>query len=72
MRIEDLKPFLDQTATLRLTSGEVVKVKVNFIDEDDAEIFAAVVETSAPENYRQACAVHTFAAADIISIKLTE
>ncbi len=72
MRIDDLKQFLDRTVTLRMTSGEVVKVKVAFIDEDDGELFAAVVETSAPENYRHACAVHTFAAADIVSAELSE
>ena len=71
MKIEDLKPFLDRTVTLRMINGEVAKVKINFIDEVDGEIFA-VVETSSPENYRQPCALHTFAAADIASAELSE
>lgn len=72
MRIEDLKPLLDRTVILRMINGETAKVKINFIDEDDEEIFAAVVETSVPENYRQPCALHTFAAADIVSAELSE
>lgn len=72
MRVEDLRPFLDRTVTLCMTNGEVAKVKVNFIDEDDGEIFAALVETSAPENYRQPCALHIIAAADIASAELAE
>lgn len=72
MRIDELKQFLDRTVTLRMTSGQIVKAKVTFIEEDDEELFAAVLETSAPENYRQACAVHTFAAADIASAELSE
>lgn len=72
MKIEDLKPFLDRTITLRMINGEVAKVKINFIDEDDGEIVAALVETSAPENYRQPCALHTFAASNIASAERSE
>jgi hypothetical protein len=70
MRIDDLKQFLDRTMTLRMVNGEILKVRLNFIAEDDGEIFA-VMETSAPENYRQPCAVHSFAA-DIASAELSE
>ncbi len=72
MRIDDLKPFLDHTVILRMTNGEFAKVKVTFVDEDDGEIFAAIVDTSNPETFRQACAVYTFAAADIASIELSD
>jgi len=72
MRIEDLKQFLDKTVTVRMNDGETAKVKVNFVDEEDEDIIAAVVETSSPDHYRAACAVHTFAAADIESVELSE
>lgn len=72
MKSDDLKPFLDRTVTLRMLNGEILKVRLSFIDEDDGEIFAAVVETSAPENYRQACAVQSFPVADIASAELSE
>jgi hypothetical protein len=72
MRINDLKQFIDRTVTLRMTDGETAKVKVSFVDEEYEDIFAAVLESSRPEQYRAPCAVHTFAAADIVSAELSE
>lgn len=72
MRIDDLKPFVDKTVTVYMNDGEIAKVKVSFVDEEDEELIAAVVETSCPEHYRGACAQHTFAAADIKSVTLAE
>lgn len=72
MRIDDLKQFVDKTVTLRMSDGEVAKVRVNFVDEKDQDVIAAVVEASSPELYRGPCAVHTFAAADIASVELSE
>jgi hypothetical protein len=72
MRIKDLKQFVDRTVTLRMKDGETAKVKVGFVDEEDEDIIAAVVETSRPEHYRAPCAVHTFAAGDIVSAELSE
>ena len=71
MRINDLKQFVDSTVTLRLQDGEIAKVKVNFVDEDYEGIIAVVVETSCPEHHRAPCAVHTFAAEDIVSAELS-
>jgi hypothetical protein len=48
MRINDLKPFVDKTVTLRVTDGETAKLKVNFVDEEYDDIIAAVLETSRP------------------------
>lgn len=67
MRIEDLAQFVDRTVTLRMTDGEIVKVKVNFVDEESDDLIAAVQETSRPERYRSPCAIYTFAATDIAS-----
>jgi hypothetical protein len=72
MRIHDLKQFVDRTVTLRMTDGETAKVKVNLVDEEYEDIIAAVLEASCPERYRAPCAVHTFAAADIVSVELSE
>ncbi len=72
MRIDDLKQFVDRTVTLRMTDGGTAKVRVDFVDEEYEDIIAAVVETSRPEHCRAPCAVHTFAAADIVSAELSE
>ena len=41
MRIEELKQFVDTTVILRMSSGETVKVKVIFVDEDSEYLIAA-------------------------------
>jgi hypothetical protein len=71
MRINDLKPFIDRTVTLRMKDGETTKVKVNSVDEEYDDIIAAVVESSRLERYRAPCAVYTFAAGDIVSVELS-
>ena len=72
MKITDLKQFLDKTVTLRLTNGETAKVKVDFLDEDSGDLVGAVLETSNPDDYRSACAMHTFPAAEITSAEMAE
>jgi len=72
LRIDDLKQFVDKTVTVHMNDGEVAKVKVTFVDEEGEDIVGAVEETSRPDGYRAACAVHTFAAADIASVELSE
>ena len=72
MRIDELKQFVDTTVTLRMRDGEIAKVKVNFVDEEYENIVALVVETSYPEHHRAPCAVHTFAAEDIVSAELSQ
>ena len=71
MRAGEFTKFVDRTLTIRMANGETAKVKVNFVDEEAGEIVAAVVEASDPEHYRSACALHTFAAADIVSAELS-
>lgn len=72
MRINELKHLVDTTVTLRMRDGEIAKVKVNFVDEEYENIAALVVETSCPEHHRAPCAVHTFAAEDIVSAELSQ
>lgn len=72
MRIGDLKQFVDKTVIFDLTSGETAKVKVTLVDEESEDVIGAVVESSSPEDYRGACAMHTFGAEEIVSAKLVE
>jgi len=69
MRIDDLKQFVDKTVTVHMNDGEIAKVKVTSVDEESEDIIGAVEESSRPERYRAACALHTFTAADIASIQ---
>lgn len=72
MRINELKQFIDTTVTLRMKDGEIAKVKVSFLDEEEEKIIGLVVETSCPEHHRAPCAVHTFAAEEIVSAELSQ
>lgn len=72
MRVDDLKPFVDKTVTIRMNDGEIAKVKVSFINEEDEDLIAAVAESSCADRYRGACALHTFAARDIASVEWSE
>jgi hypothetical protein len=66
MKIADLKPFVDKAVTLRLTDGEVAKVRVLWISEEYDDIIVDVLESSRSQPYDPASA-YTFAADDIVS-----
>jgi hypothetical protein len=66
MKISDLKEFMDKTVTLRMTDGEVAKVRVDFISEEDEDIIADVLESTRLAPYDPSCA-YLFEAADIDS-----
>jgi len=72
MMLKDLKPLLDKTVTLRMTDGEVAKVRVCVVDDEYEDIIVDIVETSSPERYRAPRAVYTFAAMDIATAELSE
>jgi small nuclear ribonucleoprotein (snRNP)-like protein len=68
MMLSELKQFLDKTVSLRMTNGEIAKVKVRFVDDEYDDLIVDVLETSAPERYRDGlAAAYTFAASDIES-----
>jgi len=69
MTVNDLKQFLDKTVTLRMTNGEVAKVRVRVVDEEYDDLIVDVLETSSPERYRDRAAAYTFAASDIASVE---
>ena len=52
MMLSDLKQFLDKTVSLRITNGEIAKVKVRFVDDEYDDLIVDVLETSTPERYR--------------------
>jgi len=72
MVLNDLKQFVDKTVILRMTDGEVAKVKVDFIDEDYDDIIVDVLETSRPDRYRDTSTAYAFAAADIVSAEISQ
>ena len=67
MNTNDLTQFLGCNVSLVMMSGENLKVRVEFVDEDDGTVIGAVMETSHPEHNRQPCAMRTFAASEIAS-----
>jgi hypothetical protein len=72
MTLSDLKQFLDKTVTLRMTDGEIAKVRVRVVDEEYDDLIADVLETSSPARYRDRLAAYTFAASDIESAELAQ
>jgi hypothetical protein len=66
MKIADLKPYVDKTITLRMTDGEIAKVRVGSISEEYDDIIVDVLESTRSQPYDSASA-YTFAAADIVS-----
>lgn len=70
MKISDLKPLVDKTVTLRMTDGEVAKVRVSWFSEEYDDIIVDVLESTRSQPYDSACA-YTFAAADIISAEVS-
>ena len=72
MTLNDLKAFLDKTVTLRMTNGEVAKVRVRMVDGEYDDLIVDVLETSSPEHYRNHLAAYTFAATDIASAELSQ
>jgi hypothetical protein len=65
MKISELTEFVDKTVTLRMTDGEVAKVRVDFISEEDEDI-VDVLESTRLAPYDPSCA-YLFEAADIVS-----
>jgi hypothetical protein len=68
MKISDLKEFVDRTVTLRMTDGEVLRVRVLFRSEEYNDIIVDVLETTRPERYDPSSA-YSFNAADILSVE---
>jgi hypothetical protein len=66
MKISELAEFVDKTVTLRVTDGEVAKVRVDFISEEDEDIIVDVLESTRLAPYDPSCA-YLFEAADIVS-----
>ena len=67
MTLSDLKQFLDKTVTLRMTDGEIAKVRVRVVDEEYDDLIVDILETSSPARYWDRSAAYTFAASDIES-----
>jgi hypothetical protein len=70
MRISDLKAFADKTVLLRMTDGEIAKVRVRFADEEYDDIIVDVLESTRSQPYDSASAF-TLAAAEIVSAEVS-
>lgn len=66
VKIDEVTPLLDKVAVLRMTDGEIAKVRREYKD-----IIVDVLDTSRPERYKDRSAAYTFAAADIASVELS-
>jgi len=70
MKISELKEFVDKTVTLRMTDGEVAKVRVCWFSEEYHDIIVDVFESTRSQPYNPDSS-YTFAAADIISAEVS-
>lgn len=70
MKIADLKPLVDKTVTLRMTDGEVAKVRVFWFSEEYDDIIVDVLESTRSQPYNPDSS-YTFAATDIISAEVS-
>ena len=70
MKISELKKFVDKTVTLRMTDGEVAKVRLCFADEEYNDIIVDVLESTRSQPYDSANA-YTFAAAEVVSAEVS-
>ena len=70
MTIEQLQQFLDSKVILRLSDGEILTARINFVDVEYEDVIVDVVETSNPSKYRgPKNAVYTVKAGDVVSIE---
>jgi|HubBroStandDraft_6_1064221.scaffolds.fasta_scaffold339866_2 hypothetical protein len=72
MMLSALEQFLDKTVILRMTNGEIAKIRVRFVDQEYDDLIVDVLETSTPERYRDRLAEYTFAASDVESAELAQ
>jgi len=68
--IAQLQEFQDCTAIFRLTNGEVLKARIDFVDLEYEDIIVKVLETNMPEQYKgPKNAVYTVKATDVTSVE---
>ena len=69
MNVSELKPFEGSEVVLHLKDGEVLRVKIHFVDSEYQDIVVDVLETNQPEHYKDPHAAYTIAASDVIHAK---
>ena len=68
MTISQLQEFQDCAAVFRLTNGEVLKARIDFVDLEYEDIIVKVLETNTPEQYKDPeNSAYAIKAADILS-----
>jgi hypothetical protein len=69
MTIEELRPYQDKTATLRLYNGEIATVKIVLVDAEYDDIVVEIIQTNRPQQYKgPAGSTYTIQAVDIASV----
>ena len=69
MTILELRPYQDKTVVLRLHDGEIVTVKILFVDAEYEDIIVDIIRSSRPAEYKGPTdAAYTIRAADISSV----
>ena len=69
MTISELEEFQDGVVVLHLNDGEVVTGRINFVDREYEDIIVDVLQTSAPERYKEHnAAVYAIKIGDVASV----
>jgi hypothetical protein len=69
MTVEEVKPYQDKVAVLRLSDGEVSKVEILFVDVEYNDIIVQIISSSQPERYRHPGAAYAIRVADLAAIE---
>jgi hypothetical protein len=70
--IAQLQEFQDCTAIFRLTNGEVLKARIDFVDLEYEDIIVKVLETNTPEQYKgPKNSAYAIKATDVLSVEKT-
>ena len=70
VNISELKPFENCEVVLHLKDGEVLRVKINFVDFEYRDIIVDVLETNQPEHYKDPNSAYTVPASEIIFARI--
>jgi hypothetical protein len=68
VRVPEVRRFQNKTVTLELVNGEIITVKILFVDELYGDIIVNVVGANRPKAHRDRKAKQVIAVADLVSI----
>jgi hypothetical protein len=68
VRVPEVRRFQNKIVTLELVSGEIITVKILFVDELYGDIIVNVVRTNRPKAHLDRKAEQVIAVADLVAI----